>query len=98
MDKRFISKGGRLISDILEDQKFAINRKYRKAVDSVDHHFLINALKTFGFKKNLVRWIKMLLKKQESCIINGGITMKYFKLERDTRQGDPISVYLFILL
>ena len=40
----------------------------------------------------------MLLKKQESCIINGGITMKYFKLERDTRQGDPISVYLFILL
>ena len=51
MDKRFISKGGRLISDILEDQKFAINGKYRKAVDSVDHHFLINALKTFGFKK-----------------------------------------------
>ena len=98
MDKRFISKGGRLISDILEDQKFAINGKYRKAVDSVDHQFLINALKTFGFEKNLVRWTKMLLKKQESCIINGGIAMKYFKLERDTRQGDPISVYLFILL
>ena len=40
----------------------------------------------------------MLFKSHESCIINGGIIMKYFKLERDTRQGDPISFYLFILV
>ena len=32
------------------------------------------------------------------CIINGQITMKYFKLERGTRQGDRISAYLFILV
>ena len=32
------------------------------------------------------------------CIINGQITMKYFKLERGTRQGDQISAYLFILV
>ena len=29
-------------------------------------------------------------KQQESCIINGGKTTKYFKLERGARQGDPI--------
>ena len=40
----------------------------------------------------------MLLKNQESCIINGGITTKHFKLEKDTRQGDPISAYLFALV
>ena len=33
-----------------------------------------------------------------SCIINGGITTKYFILERGARQGDPIFAYLFIFL
>ena len=31
-------------------------------------------------------------------IVNGGTTTNYFKLEKDTRQGDPISAYLFILV
>ena len=35
---------------------------------------------------------------QESCIINGEITTLYFKLKKGTRQDDPISAYLFILL
>ena len=34
---------------------------------------------------------------QESCVINGGVTTEYFKLEKGARQGDPVSVYLFIL-
>ena len=34
-----------------------------KAFDSAGHQLLINVLKTFGFQKNLVRWIKILLKK-----------------------------------
>ena len=37
----------------------------------------------------------MLLRNQESCIINGGTTTKNFK---GTRQGDSISAYLFILV
>ena len=37
------------------------------------------------------------MKNPESCIINGGKTTPYFKLERGTRKGDPISAYLFII-
>ena len=36
-------------------------------------------------------------KSLEWCVMNGDKTTLYFKLERVTRQGDPISVYLFIL-
>ena len=38
----------------------------------------------------------MLLECQESCIINGGKTTKYFELQKGAQQGDPISAYLFI--
>ena len=34
----------------------------------------------------------------ESCIINGGKTTPYFKLERGTRQGYLISANLFLVV
>ena len=55
-------------------------------------------IEKFGFGKIFIEWIKILLKDQESCVINGGKTSQYFKLERGTRQGDPISAYLFIIV
>ena len=41
--------------------------------------------------------MKILLRNQESCVINRGHTTIYFRLERGARQGDPILAYLFIL-
>ena len=37
------------------------------------------------------------MKNPESCVIYGRKTTLHFKLERGTRQGDPISAYFFIL-
>ena len=37
------------------------------------------------------------MKNPEPCVINDGKTTPYFKLERGTRKGDPISAYLFII-
>ena len=42
--------------------------------------------------------MKTLLKNQKFWIINGGNTTKHFELEKETRQGNPISAYLFILV
>ena len=59
--------------------------------------FFNNFWKKFGFE-TFIKWIQILLKNQESCIINGGTTTKYFKFEKGTRQGGPIFACLFILV
>merc|ERR1712015_356781 len=69
-----------------------------KAFDSMDHDFLIDVLKVFGFGGNFIDWVKIILTNQESCVMNGGNSTGYFNLERGARQGDPISAYLFILV
>ena len=100
---RFIGEGGRLISDILEmtdELKVAgilLTIDFQKAFDSLNHNFIIESCMKFGIPENMINWIKILLKNQESCVINGGTTTKYFTLERGARQGDPIAAYLFII-
>ena len=100
---RHIGESGRLISDIIEITEirkiegFLVTMDIEKAFDSLDHNFLISTLEKYGFGQNFILWAKILLKDQESCVINGGKTTKYFMLGSCARQGDPISVFLFIL-
>ena len=102
--KRFIGGSDRLISDIIEISGcfsitgFLVTMDIEKAFDSLDHSFLISVLKKFGFGKNFITWIEILLKDQQSCFINGGTTTQYFNLERGAPQSDPVSAYLFILV
>ena len=105
---RHIGEGGRLISDILDEiylmfsDKLNIGRclvtvNIEKAFDFLDHGFLLVIfIGWIDFPNNFIGWIKILTN-QESCVINGGNTRLYFKLEKDARQGDPISAYLFII-
>ena len=45
----------------------------------------------------MIDWIKIFLNEQELCAINGGITTKYFKLEKNVQQGNLMSLHLFKL-
>ena len=78
--------------DILDIPGYLVTMDIEKAFDSLDHNFLLFALKKFGFGENSIHWINILLNKQQSCVINGGFTTRYFNLEKCARQGDPISV------
>ena len=77
-------------------RKIPCSSWFRKTFDSLRHNFLSAALKYYDFGNDFIKWIKTLTESQESCVMNGRDTTKYFRLERGARQGDPISAYLFI--
>ena len=87
VNSRSTSEGGRLISDILETTEllqkggFLMTVDIEKAFDSVSHLFLITVLEKFGFGQDSIKWIKIMLNNKESCVISGGNTTKYFKLD-----------------
>ena len=75
INSRFISEGGRVILDTLEItnslqiDEVLMTIDIKKAFDSVNHFFLISVLKRYGFGDYLIKWIKTLLKNQESCVL-----------------------------
>ena len=69
-----------------------------KAFDSLNHSFFLAVLKKFGFGTSFIKWIKTILNKSKSCVINSGKTTQYFQLNRGARHGDSISADLFILV
>ena len=54
-------------------------------------------MEKYGFEKNFLKWIKILLQSHESCIVNGGTTTNYFKLEKGAKQ-EVLDQFRFILV
>ena len=100
--KRLTRESGTVISDILEIanalalEGFLETIDIEKGFDFVNHCFLLQFIRKFRFGIDFVSWIKTISRNQESCINNGG-KQNILKVERGARQGNPISVYLFIL-
>ena len=71
-----------------------------KEFDSLlSRSFLLTCFKKFGLGHDYIRWVTLLLKSQESCIIDGGIATSYFNLEKGARQGDQfLRIFLFYVL
>ena len=101
--RRYIGESVRLIDHLLkfgEEENldgilFAAD--IEKAFDSVDHNFIFASLKKFGFEDNFIQWVRTTFENSESYVMNNGTSTVYFKLERGTRQGDLLSIYLFVL-
>ena len=74
-DGRFISGGGRLISDLLEISNtlkldgILATIDIQRASNSVDHLFLISTLERYGLGNKFVKWVKIWPKKTISAYL-----------------------------
>ena len=71
---------------------------YTKAFDSVNFDFIHTAFELYNFGNNFKQWIKVIYNGGKSCFSNNGFISKTFEIERSTRQVDPISHLVFILV
>ena len=51
----------------------------------------------FGFGRNCVKWINILLNNFKACINHAGNISDLFDIQRGCRQGDPIAAALLVL-
>ena len=71
---------------------FLVTMDIEKAFNSLDYKFLISVLQKFGFGQNFFSWIEIILRNQESCVINDRTTTK----QRSSSKPPDFSL-LFIL-
>ncbi len=66
-----------------------------KAFDRVEHSFIEQVMRKFGFGERILRWINLLYSKSKSCVKINGVLTNDFPLERSVRQGCPLSALLY---
>jgi len=77
---------------------YIISLDFEKAFDRVEHEFLFDILKSFGFGGNFIKWIQILYKGAVTKIKCNGFLTECFKITRSIRQGCPLSALLYSLV
>ena len=103
MKGRYIGKNIRLLFELLEHAEeqnipgMIFFSDFEKALDSIDHEFLIKCLRHFNFGDSFINWIILFYYNAKSCVSNNGQHSEFFPIQRGVRQGCPLSPYLFII-
>ena len=70
---------------------------FKKAFDSVNRNFMLETLSAFNFGPTFMRWIRTFYQNITGSVMNNGFSTGPFNIRRGVRQGDPLSLYLFII-
>ena len=70
---------------------------FQKAFDTIAWPFIEKSLSAFNFGNDIKHWVKCFYTDITSCVYVNGRYSEWFDVQRGTRQGDPLSPYLFLL-
>lgn len=102
-------KGGQIMNAILIANECVDARKIskvpnilckldiEKAYDHLHWGFLWKTLENMGFGEKWLEWMKFGITTVKFSILINGAPSVFFSSERGSRQGDPLSPFLFIL-
>lgn len=100
---RFIGENTRMVYDLMQyaDENnvpgLLLLIDFEKAFDSLSWSFMTKVLQMFNFGPSFINWVKVFHKNSKSAVSQSGHLSSFFQLGRGCRQGDPISLYLFVL-
>lgn len=101
---RHIMNNIRLVLDLLDysnevhSEALMLLLDFYKAFDSIEHQFIFQSLKLFGFGQPFINIIQTLYNDINSSVIVHHNTTQRFNVERGIRQGCPLSPFLFLLV
>ena len=81
-----------------QSSNFVIKLDMMKAYDKVCWKFLFQVLSKMGFSKNWCKWIKACISGAYFLVIINGKPVGFFPSTQGIRQGDPLSLVLFIIM
>jgi len=68
-----------------------------KAFDSVDHNYMFEALRRYGFSETFISVVRTLYKEIKADILVNGFRSTMIRIERCVKQGDAFSCAMFII-
>ena len=80
-----------------EENSFLLFLDQEKAFDRISHDFVKDALTSFNFSSNFIKIISNLYENQQAIILFNNAISTSFQLQRGVRQGDPLSLLLYII-
>ena len=70
---------------------------FKKAYDSISFSCIKKSLQFFGFGRDIVSWVEILLYNFKACVIHAGHLSEMFNILVGCRQGDPVASPLFLI-
>lgn len=69
----------------------------KKAFDFMELEFLLNLLNYLGFHPKWINWIRTCITTVSFSVLIDGVPFRHIAPFRGLRQGDPFSLFLFII-